>query len=521
MSGHQVDIHIRTIAPVRKRSFFQPMTRRLFLLSGSVLFPSILLGVPKFARAGEKTLTVAVPYDISTLDPADGRGTTEKLVMKLIHLNLEEDSKGYEAAEWIDGDDDDDSIKFKLLEDLEWTDGSRLTAHDFKFSLDRFKSLDPKAANRSFWQFVDEVKVDGDFAGKIKLKGSDAGSTREAVRSRAGGIVSEDVTSNRFTTNPPSSAARYELTEHKPAESITLRKNRAWKRSKPKYDKIFFQIFPDSKNRETMIATAKADVADADEATAQRVVAGQIPSVQLATSPSRRFTWLALNHGLRPFDSPQARDALRYGLRVDEIVGVERKILIERARSIFLPSAPFGQPAIEVIEPDSSTARQLISDAGYLRTNVDVMIEEGALDDRGIDVLSKSLSDIGLIPKIQRFPPEEFWSVIRKRTGQILISWALSPVHPLTNEFWFSSGESSLRGWQSWDGSLVDEALVQLRQQGNLEGAVPIARSAEKILQIDGGLMFLGRILHGWAYREGLEPPVFDSRDGLPIIDSF
>lgn len=97
--------------------------------------------------AGPKEINIAKDYDATTLDPHNGNDDGSYVIIKYLSEGLVRNKGGVivpGVAETWEASEDGLEIVFHLREDAVWTDGTPVTAEDFRYSFIRM--LDPNVA---------------------------------------------------------------------------------------------------------------------------------------------------------------------------------------------------------------------------------------------------------------------------------------------------------------------------------------------------------------------------------------
>ncbi len=233
-----------------QRNGFAP-TRRT-VLGGTAAFGFAALVAPKlgWTQDGRTVLRARSYSDIQVMDPAFRLSAPEGDIMNMINTGLVNrkpgDEWGWElgAAKSIE-QVDPTHIKFELRDDITFTDGEPLTAHDVKFSYERIADPANKSPYKDDWAVLDHVEVTGPHSGMIVLKEPFAPLWASTLPTPSGHILSKkavEAAGGKFTTEIPASAGPYILKEWIPKQKTILVKNPDWTGTPGVYDEV--QIFP-------------------------------------------------------------------------------------------------------------------------------------------------------------------------------------------------------------------------------------------------------------------------------------
>ncbi len=219
---------------------------------------------------GSDTFTFALERDISTLDPANSYNqatnyVNRQMVESLTKYDENKDIVGCLAKDYSISDDGL-VYTFNLRDDVTFWDGTKMTAEDAKYSLERVS--DEELASSLAWMnsSIDRIETDGDYTLVVTLKYADpdwiyytAFSTC-AVYSKAYCEAHSDdfgtAAGGIMATGP------YMYKEWVEGESVTLTKNdNYWnKEAEPQFDTLKFVIMQD---KATLISALKTGEIDA------------------------------------------------------------------------------------------------------------------------------------------------------------------------------------------------------------------------------------------------------------------
>ena len=121
------------------------LTRRSFL--GTSAVAGISLFDPYIVLGADKTLTIALPNNPTTLDPIqisnhDSMAVSNVVFENLLEVDLDGNVGPSLAHKMPEISDDQTIFKFDLRDDVVFHDGSRFSAEDVKYSYEYM--LDPK-----------------------------------------------------------------------------------------------------------------------------------------------------------------------------------------------------------------------------------------------------------------------------------------------------------------------------------------------------------------------------------------
>ena len=366
---------------------------------------ALVLPVATGARAqeGEKILRVHHLSYPDVVDPQKSSFTAEIDILQLVYEGLTRLDASQQtipgAAESWAYNDDATGITFTLREGLTYSDGSPLTAENFRYAIER--TCDPATAGE-YQYLMFEVAGCAEFAG---LASDEDGEPREytpeeydEAKSALGARAVDDLTLQIDLTNPapyfhtiaslwPFSPVKQEIAEEDPDtwwqsaenhvgngpftvteiaqdQQWTFAANENYWQGRPLLDGIEY-VYAD----EAAVAMQAYRAGDLDIVQLQ---ASQIPEVQadpeltaaFVTYPQAATQYLAMNLSTEPFQDKKVREAFAYA--------IDRETLCTIVRAgDCLPTVsfiPLGLPgAIETNQYgyDPDAARQALAESSY------------------------------------------------------------------------------------------------------------------------------------------------------------
>jgi len=336
------------------------------------------------------TLRLALPSDLSSLDPNFAFDTISEPFLMLLYEGLVEYDDGLKllpciAQHW-ELSADQRTYTFHLRPGVRFSNGREVVAADFVFTLER--TLDPKLAalTESFFEGIAGAR---DFrAGKTPhVRGIRAprGDTLEIeleapdptflyILTLPGALVVPRETVERlgsaFATQPVGTGP-YVLKQWRRGVKMRFERNPFYSQPDRQYlDAIEVAEGGDSTLHLMMFERGELDIADV---TAEPgIPVPDILRVQhdprwrgLIESIAAASNWyLALNTELEPFNHREVRQAMNYAIDKGKIVRLLHQTVLP-AKGILPPSIPGFNPDLTGYPYDPAKARQLLAAAGY------------------------------------------------------------------------------------------------------------------------------------------------------------
>jgi peptide/nickel transport system substrate-binding protein len=299
----------------------------------------------------------------ATLDPlnssntADGRALLFNVFEGLVKPNI--DGRILPClAELQTMDETGRVYHFTLRKNVRFHDGSLLTSSDVKFSLDT-------ALSAGFIGFseIEKIETDGDYAIRVTLKKSDP----EFLPYLTVGIVKADSTDRdkiAIGTGP------YIIEDYTVQQSLTLKRfkgywqdNVIWNKER-RLEKVTIVFYADTDALLLGLHGGSIDGAGITGALVHQLKAKRFDIVH---GYSSMVQLLALNNAVAPFNDIRVRQAVNFGVDIQEIIDTAFYGEGKPSGSPIMPglSVYYDQSLVNPYPADPEKARALLSEAGY------------------------------------------------------------------------------------------------------------------------------------------------------------
>ena len=285
------------------------------------------------------------------------------------------------AKSW-DVSQDGKKIVFKLRDDVQWSDGKKVRAHDFEYSWKRL--LDPRTASQYAYILFDIVNAAEFAQGKLKdssrvgIKAIDEETLAVTLSHPAAyflAITTFEVTypqrqdviekyNNRWTqpgnivTNGP-----FTLASWKQQNEIELRANDNYFRGKPAMDRVTMYMVNEKTTALTMYEQGNLDFIDESHSipSLDKPRLAKLPEFKLV--PQLRGEYYGFAVDRKPFDNPKLRRAFS--------LAIDRDVFPKILQGGKTPATSWIPPGMLAHNPkiglphNPEEARRLLADAGY------------------------------------------------------------------------------------------------------------------------------------------------------------
>jgi peptide/nickel transport system substrate-binding protein len=383
---------------------------------------------------------------------------------------------------------------FKLREGVRFHDGSVLNSGDVKFTLDT-------AAGAGFAGFtqIEKVETVGENAVRITLKSPDP----EFLPYVAVGIVKAGSTDREKTvvgTGP------YRIESYAAQRSLTLRKFADyWRKDLPHLEKVTIVFLADSDALLLGLRGGSIDGASVTGSIAHQLDPGQF---DIVPGYSAAVHLMALNNGVKPLDEIRVRQAINYGVDLQEIIDTAFYGSGEPSGSPLIPGLAeyYERSLTDPYPADPGRARALLAEAGYGGQRLPLEITVPSNYTMHIDtaqVIAGQLAKIGIDVQIKQVDWATWLSdVYRGRKYQAtIISLDANNVSPRSFlSRYQSAGGSNFMNFKSDDYDRVYRAALA---EADDTRRAALYKEAQRIISADAAGVYIQDIYYFKAFRGG------------------
>lgn len=449
-----------------------------------------MLVTPAFAEAqGEvsDTLRIAVASDMTSMDPHVGKEIAAVVVTNNIFGTLlAKDADGnivpYIAESWEMVDDT--TIDFKIREDITFHDGSKLTAEDVAYSINR-------AINSAYVAYIIDYAKDAevieDYKVRLNLKAPFLGSLVNltvpftAIVPKA--IVESDP--DGFLEHPIG-CGPYEFVEWSHGNYCKLKAYDNYFLGKAKTENIIFRIIPEAAQRTIALENGEVDLVY-DLAVNDISIIEENPDLQLYQNDSVTTWYLALNTKVDALSEVKVRQAIAKAINTQEIIDSVMYGAGSPANSLIPPSV-IGYPGEDMpyFEQDIEGAKKLLEEAGYGNgLELELAVGEDVTRVAICQVIAAQLSKIGITVNLNVCDMSTY--TFRANDGEfqmMLFFWICAAGHGDYQMYSLihSSQQGAAGNRSFYANDKADEYIMNARQTMDEAVAVENYRNLEAIL---------------------------------------
>ncbi len=354
----------------------------------------------------------------SSIDYGRGRLTYNNL------CRLAEDlTAGPELAESFEANADATEWTFKLRKDVEWHDGSKFSADDVIYSMNRH--LGEKSTSKA--------KV---LVGDIKEWVKDDAHTVRAVLSAPNaeipiilGTFHFKILKNGTTDfSLPVGTGPYKLGEFKPGvRSVHTRNDNYWNEGRPYIDEIEVFAITDGVARVNALISGDIQMmGNCDPKAVPQVEAAD--GVEVFAVPSGAYMDIIARMDTAPGNNPDFIEGLKYLQRRDRVLKVVQKGIGDIGNDHPIGPA-YGaayckEQEIRAYDPDK--AKHHLKKSGITSAKLDVAEVGPGLTDICL-MLQRECAKVGFELQINKVPNDGYWGAVWLKTPMHVSSWNMRP----------------------------------------------------------------------------------------------
>ena len=492
--------------------------------------------------AAESGATLNLPGDEPpTLDPALTQDATSatyivEIFSGLVTLNPDLEVVPDIAYGW-ELSDDGTTYAFHLRDDVKFHDGKPVTAHDFKYSIER--ACDPatgsivadtylgdivgcQAKLRGRAAEVSGVVVMDDHTLRITVDSPKAYFLAKLTYPTAFVVDQENVEGSRQPwTDRPNGTGPFRLAEYELGLRIVLERNEEYYGTpKPALERVNFILALASAM--TMYETGELDAVPVDLTDIERVLdpANPLNKELSITLPTLSIFYIGFNVQKPPFDDQKVRQAFNYAVDKDKLVEVVLKKMQLKAEGILPPGMAGYNENLRGYPYDPEKARQLIAESKYgdasdlPEITLNVSGGGGAAARQVSAIVEMYKQNLGVDVTIQQTDWATYlWDLRAHRYQMFGVTAGWIADYPDPQDFLdvlFHSG--SRNNDMEYSNPEVDRLLEEARVEQDFEKRMELYQEAEQIILEDAPIVPLTHDADYWLtkpYVKGMiYPPV-------------
>ncbi|MBM3676379.1 MAG: ABC transporter substrate-binding protein [Actinobacteria bacterium] len=398
-------------------------------------------GTGAAASQDATTLTIAVPSDAQTLDPAYANFIQAHWAIQQIYdtpVNLKTTKSGSSLiarSSNIEGmifkswkrSADGLTYTVQLRDGVKFHDGTPLTAEAVKWTFDR----NQKTKGGMNWllnniAFLNKpAKVVGPLT--IELKASKPSVLAiQALYMAGGGILDPASVKGKATAKDPwaekwlsknasNGTGPYRLVQRIPDQELVFEANENYWAGAPKIKKIVWKVVPSAAQRLSLLRTGAVDLADGltpDQLASLEGTSG----VKVVRFPSDTQALVGLNNTKPPFDNKVLRQAVANAIDYNGILKDVFRGNAQRTYGPIVTGSPFVVPPSTGYKLNAANAKKLVQQSGFGGDKVTLSIDSSRVILQEIAVRVKAQLDaVGIPVEIEQLTPAVYAERLAKK----------------------------------------------------------------------------------------------------------
>ncbi len=443
----------------------------------------------------DRTLRVAIPDDVETLDPAFGQAVLTNTVLKNIYAQPIQyvpgpsegafayadtttfDGRGLESWEFSE---DRRTITLNVRQGTTFPgSGNELSADDVLYGIER--ALETQAGPGWVWNNIgvssmDQVeRLDDDTIQLNDVRPSSI--TEPLMRDQTLGVLDSEVVQANATDDDPwaleylsrnfAGNGQYVLESWETGTRMVLVANPDYWGEEPYFTRVELQVVPESANRLALLRDGAVDMA-LDLSTQELDSLEGADGVQVLSIPDRAALNLGMNLREAPFDDVRVRQALAYASPYQQIVD---GVLAGRGEpsggpisvnSRFFDLYDLGD--LFPYETNPERARELLAEAGYEDGfEFELIIPQGLpfVEETAAN-LRAAYDDVGVTMRIQPISSAAMAERLAQRDFDAFVrGWLTDYVDDPYYHFFLWWGTDTVLNWVGYSNDEVDAVLAE------------------------------------------------------------
>jgi peptide/nickel transport system substrate-binding protein len=444
------------------------------------------------------TLVRAMTSEPATIDPQGAASSGLSLVLPhlfdtLVTRAVDGKLVPHLATSW-EVAPDGKAITMKLQAGVTFHDGAPFNADAVQFTFKRFKESGTKSPIYGGIQQISDIQVVDDLTVRFTFK-DPAANFWSTLSMPYAGIISPE--SARKTGASLVGSGAFVLDEWKAGQSITLKRNPAYKWGAPHLDKIAFKVIPDATTQLAALETGEVDVLFINQPE-HRAKLEKNPNVRLEETELNSLIYLGFNCNKPLFNDARVRRALAHAINKNEIVNIALGGIGKPAFAPLPPTLPGFDASLKQFELgyDAKKSQALLREAGFTQSNDGAWSRDGqtlkgvlltsnrAPNDAIATLVQSQLKAIGVPVEIQQLDSKAVMDASSAGKFDVLL-WRYDWNDPDALNIYLGSDRIGSTNRVAYKNAAVDELLAQGARELDEAKRAQLYSAAQKIILQD------------------------------------
>ena len=421
-----------------------------------------------------KTVIVGLQGDPASFNPTAapddwGYYVAENLFSRLVKLNWKGEALPDLAESW-DVSDDGLTVTFHLHDNAVWSDGEAVTAEDVKWTFD--KIIEEQAYLVSYLGSVESIEATDDTTVVFHMSTPDA-----ALFTNIGFLGSfilpehvyegQDWTSCDAAVSSPVTSGPFTLEDYQQGVSVTLAANPNYYDGAPAYDKLIYQIIPDSNTAVQAYNNGELDILGIMAPASAIEDLKNDPDSTVVTNSNFGRYYYGYNVKSEKLSDVKVREALTLAVNREEIVDKAFGASGKLAEGYYTPAVEWAYNAdAKIPDYDKEKAESLLQEAG-LEKDFDGNYLELSIATFNIEpftniaqIMQANLAEIGVKLDINTMEAAAFMEIGSDESAYDLYAMG-GQVGPDPSMFYHRIGTDGMMNFSHYSNEKVDEMFTE------------------------------------------------------------
>ena len=383
-------------------------------------------------------LVFGIAKDIVSLNPFYRSQSTDSFVRELMFqtlLDLDDRQQPIPAlAESWSVAKDEKTYTFKLRPGVRFHNGKELTAEDVKWSIEY--ALDPQnqATGLTLLRNVQEIRAKDKSTVEIVLKQPQAAFLVQVSGIPPFVVVPKDsVPAGKSNLNAfPPGTGPFVYKDYKVARELILTRNKNyWQKGLPYIDELVLKPVIDDQVRFLSLRSRDLDMIERTPyAFVKKIVAGEIPGIQIAEAKYAGFRRLVFNVTQPPFNNIKIRHAVLHAVDARDFLKGAHWGFGEPATVWGIPkSSPWFVKDLPELKRDPAKVKALLKESG-VGPELEVVIVARTGEEEENQILQQQLTTAGIKTKVDYLEHARYVNIRRDGQFHMVLSGAEPVVDP-------------------------------------------------------------------------------------------
>jgi len=448
----------------------------------------------------------------SSLDPAVARGDDAleyivEIFSGLVCFNPELELIPDIAERW-EKSSDGIAYTFYLLRDVKFHNGKKVTASDFKYSMERV--CDPTTGSQTAETYLGDIvgvkeklsgraneisgiKVIDDYTLQITIDAPKEYFLSKLAYPTAFVVDKANVESGKNWWKDPNGTGPFKLKEWKENRLITLERNAQYYLDPAKISRVVYHLWGGIPMM--LYESDEIDVTDVYVTDIERVLDPSNPlNRELYITPGFSLSYIGFNSSKPPFDNTKVRQAFCLAVDKDKIIDLVLKGMVRRADGILPPGMPGYNENLQGLSYNPELAKQKIAESKYpdlsaLTPLILTSMGLGTASPIEAALVDMWRDNLGVEVEIRQLEIDKYFYVLMEEKDELFTSgWGADYPDPQNFlDILFHSGTEDNIG--EYSNPAVDELLEEARVETDYDKRMNLYRQAEQFIVDDAACL--------------------------------